>query len=605
MEIDVSALKQALQPGHQDVRQTLKKLLAEPLFTPRYNLSLEEERRLTRQRLVKVAESGVLRPQDYTEDPGKIFAIHETLVLSDSSLTSAFTIQFNILVGSLSNLSTGRHSAFISEAMAMRCIGCFALTEIGYGSNAISIETTSTYDPTSQTFELHTPNIKACKFWVSGNKPTHGVIFAKLITPAGDQGIQPFFTRLRAEDGSLLPGVEELDLGAVSGPNGVGSNLLRFTRFRIPLDSLMDRYASVSPDGTFSSQIANKRERFLKSIERLSAGRICMTVSCLGAAKLICLIVHRYASQRLAVGPEGKSDAPIMSYQLQQNALVPYFARIIALEFGAQYAKHLFTSNDPFLSTFICVLKPLAGWTVNRFSRIARERMGGAGFLSVNRMSNAIWASDSVLTAEGDNAILMIKVATDLIKQAMSGKYTPPQLSMCPVRHLPNVTDFSSLDLLLELLRAREVFSFRSLSERMQKSSEAGASLFEITSQLEAQRLQHLSKSFGERILAEKFLEAIAHNPRVADVLSLAALLYMLDAVKDDLGWLMTAKLVSAKAALSIVEKWTATIKQFSPLLTKVVEGFDIPADLVNAPAAGDYVGYNDLSLGGELLPKL
>jgi len=605
MALDVNALKDALQPGHTEVRQRLKQLLTDPLFTPRYNISLQDERDLTRQRLLKVAELGLLQPQDYVNDPCKIFAIHETLVLSDPSLTSAFTIQFNILIGSLSNLSTEKHRSFIPEALSLKCVGCFALTEIGYGSNAIAIETTASYDVASQSFEINTPSMNACKFWVSGYKPSHGVIFAKLVTPQGEQGIQAFFTRLRDENGNLLPGVESLDLGAVTGPNGVGCNLLRFTRFRAPLDSLMDRYGGISPDGTFTSEIPNKRQRFLKAIERLSAGRICMTVSCLGAAKLGCLIVYRYASQRLAVGPKGKSDTPIMSYQLQQNALVPFFARIIALEFGAQYAKLLFQNGDKFLNTYICVLKPLTGWTVNKFARVARERMGGAGYLAVNRMSSAIWGSDTVLTAEGDNAVLMIKVATDILKDAMSGKYTPPELTMCPIRQLPNVKDFDSLELLLEVLKAREFFSFRGLSDKIQKGMEAGVNLFDIVSFRESERVQHLSRAFGERIIAEKFIEGISRNPNAEGFLNIAAHLYMLDAIKSDLGWLMTAKLLSPAAASNIVSRWEAAIKHFSPLLGQVMEAFDIPDELVNAPAAGDYVGYNDKLLNGELLPKL
>jgi len=51
-------------------------------------------------------------------------------------------------------------------------MGCFALTELGHGSNVKGVETTATYDKENKEFILHTPTEKAMKFWIGGASKT-------------------------------------------------------------------------------------------------------------------------------------------------------------------------------------------------------------------------------------------------------------------------------------------------------------------------------------------------------------------------------------------------------------------------------------------------
>lgn len=80
-------------------------------------------------------------------------------------------------------------------------IGCYLQTELGHGSNVAQLETTATYIPQSDEFEIHSPTMTSTKWWIGalGKTATHGVIQAQLILPKGvNVGPHLFFIQLRS-----------------------------------------------------------------------------------------------------------------------------------------------------------------------------------------------------------------------------------------------------------------------------------------------------------------------------------------------------------------------------------------------------------------------
>jgi acyl-CoA oxidase len=83
-------------------------------------------------------------------------------------------------------------------------LGCYLQTELGHGTNVSALETTATYIPESQEFEIHSPTLTSSKWWIgaAGKTSTHGVVQAKLILPGGkDVGPHLFFIQLRNPGG--------------------------------------------------------------------------------------------------------------------------------------------------------------------------------------------------------------------------------------------------------------------------------------------------------------------------------------------------------------------------------------------------------------------
>lgn len=95
-------------------------------------------------------------------------------------------------------------------------IGCFAMTELGHGSNVPGLETTATFDEASDQFIIHTPTLTATKWWIGGaaHSATHSAVFAQLIVRGKRYGTKCFVVPLRdPKTYNTLPGINIGDIG--------------------------------------------------------------------------------------------------------------------------------------------------------------------------------------------------------------------------------------------------------------------------------------------------------------------------------------------------------------------------------------------------------
>jgi len=223
----VAELQHLLDHDNYEARAKLKELMRDPLFIPRWNISIEEERELALERLRVLCHSGNFSINDFKTNPLRIFAAHECATLTDVSMATKLTVQYNLFGGTVLKLGTKKHhSLLLSGIDNVTDVGCFALTEVGYGNNAVCMPTTATFheDPQGGHFIIRTMNPLSAKTWAT-NGASHAqwaVVFANLIIKGKNQGIHGFLVQIRDHRTMLpRPGVTINDLGHKIGCNGV------------------------------------------------------------------------------------------------------------------------------------------------------------------------------------------------------------------------------------------------------------------------------------------------------------------------------------------------------------------------------------------------
>ena len=97
-------------------------------------------------------------------------------------------------------------------------------------------------------------------------------VFAQLTVDGKWQGPHVFVVRLRDNNSQLTPGVKILDNGPKMGLNGVDNGQIWFDHVKVPRDALLDRYASVSAEGVYTSSIKSVGQRFGMTVGGLTTG---------------------------------------------------------------------------------------------------------------------------------------------------------------------------------------------------------------------------------------------------------------------------------------------------------------------------------------------
>src|SRR5215218_6501721 len=333
-------LRTLLDGRYPETRDRVRGWLSEPGNEPVDDLGTEEHRARVLARAQELSSEGdtaIGYPVQYggKGSPGMSVTAFETLAMGDLSLLVKCGVQFGLFGGAILHLGTAHHhERYLRDVASLELPGCFAMTETGHGSNVQALRTTATYEDGA--FVIDTPDDDARKDYI-GNAARDGrmaVVFAQLIAGGEGRGVHALLVPIRDEHGDSLPGVRLEDCGAKLGLNGVDNGRIWFDHVRVPRENLLDRYAEVSPDGTYFSSIENPTKRFFTMLGTLIQGRVSVSGASISASKVALTIAVRRALERRQFGPPGGEEALLLDYRTHQRRLLPALAKTYALSFA-------------------------------------------------------------------------------------------------------------------------------------------------------------------------------------------------------------------------------------------------------------------------------
>lgn len=570
-------------------------VLRHEIFERREGLRADEACQLSYARLRHLnAELGLTIPELFS-DVDRLLALHQWTSVVDGTLTTLLTIHFNLCIGSI--LEFGQDNpellGILKELESMRSVGVFLATELAYGNNVQALETRADYDHDVQEFRIHTPNLRAQKFMP--NTGAEGVakiavVMARLFVRDQDCGVYPFIVRIRTSDGTC-PGVHVSSLS--EKPDYPLDNAITwFENVRVPrMHWLAGGDSHIDEDGEFHSAIASPRERFLRSMDRVQTGKLCLSIAANAGTAAAAQLALRYSQQRTTFGP-GSTETPVLNYRTQQKAILESIAVAYAGSFLLREATDACRLRDP--NTELAYHRLLALAKVFVSSRAmdsisrCRERVGAQGLFSANRILTYLIHVNGIVTAEGDNEILLMKAAREML---LEQGYTPPSLERCEaesVQSLESLTDLVRLTCAYERRlqqKLRAEFAHRMLS----------APRFEVWNECLGAATQ-LASVHAVRLAIEAFAQGVeqTRDPKAKQVLERLARLFAL----RELSALAAGILIEGLAPTALVGQIDSvrgrTVALLYEDLKLLDQAFYLPADLLAAPIGSNYLAAYD-----------
>ena len=625
-------LQSVLDGDHAEIRNRVREWLSLPVNAPPYDMPRDQYREWVLENVKALAARGdtvMGFPADYGghDDVNTFVASFEMLAMGDLSVLVKTGVHFGLFGGAILHLGTKHHhDLYLRDMMSVELPGGFAMTEMGHGSNVAAVETTATYDPETQEFEIHTPTPDARKEYI-GNAAQHGqmaAVFAQLIVGGESQGVHALMVPLRDKKGRVAEGVTIEDDGPKLGLDGVDNGRIGFEHVRVPRTALLDRYGSVAEDGTYSSPIENPSKRFFTMLGTLVMGRVSVCGAAVNASKVALVQAVRWSESRRQFGPPDAEEVTLLTYRTQQRRLLPALAATYALHFAQDRLRNelhrVFTATEETeeleldrrkLETFAAGLKAVATWHASDTIQSCREAVGGIGYLSENRFASLRADTDVFTTFEGDNTVLLQLTAKNLLTDYrdnfgdlnplgvaafFAGQVIDAIAERTAARELvgriadelrPNKDegDLADREYQLGMFRYRQEHLQETAARRLKGGIDAGYDAFEVLVEVQDHVVES-GRAWVELVVLESFaakVEGLAEGSPERELLDKLCTLYAVSRIEAASAFYQEHGRISSPRAKSVIKSLNTLCGELRPHAAELAEGFGVPENVLGA----------------------
>ncbi|XP_053309460.1 peroxisomal acyl-coenzyme A oxidase 1 isoform X1 [Spea bombifrons] len=489
---------------------------------------------------------------------------------------------------------------FFMPAWNLEIIGTYAQTEMGHGTHLRGLETTATYDPSTQEFILNSPTVSSIKWWPGGLGKTsnHAVVLAQLYTQGECKGLQAFIVPIRhMGTHEPLPGVVVGDIGPKFGFDETDNGFLKFDKVRIPRENMLMKYAQVEPDGTYVKPVSDKLTYgTMVFIRSMIVGDSARSLS------RACTIAVRYSAVRhQSEIRAGEPEPQILDFQTQQYKLFPLLATAYAFQFVGSYMSqtyHRITGDIqqgnlnelPELHALSAGLKAFTTWAANTGIEECRMACGGHGYSRCSGIPDIYVTFTPACTYEGENTVMMLQTARFLVKSytaAVSGErlsgmvsylnnVSSQRLQPQPLSGRSVVTDINDLDSLVEAYKQRAAWSVASASRSFAADMKRGKRKEDAWNKNSVD-LVRASEAHCHYVVVRLFTSKLSEILDVAAhrILSSLCLLYALHGISRNAGDFLQVGLLSASQIEQVQQRIKDLLAVIRPNAVALVDAFD------------------------------